>query len=383
MRHLKTLLPLLALTLLLGGCAGEYGQSSIAPVTDFADTIHGLYRIVTIWSVVILVVVWALLAYVLIRFRERPDSEKPRQIHGHLGLEIAWTVVPALIVVAIAIPTVQAIFASQRGDPENALVVEVVGHQFWWEFRYPETGVVTANELHLPVGRPVSLRLHSADVIHSFWIPQLGGKRDVNPRVARPEGEDLRYNWLHFTIREPGVYLGQCAEFCGESHSLMGARVIAESPEEFEAWMAEWQEGPPPVPEDEVADPDTVGGAGSDTLGVVARAAELPAGLDPAVVEQGRQIFHSQSCIACHGIEGTNAQGRVGPDLTLLGQRAHIASGWLDNSVESLERWIEDPQSVKPGALMPGVDRAGGNWPATGLSDEQVTAVAQYLYSLR
>ena len=360
----RALTALVAVALLVGACGGEYPQSSIDPRTDFAETIHGLYRIVFIWSMVILGLVWALLAYVLVRFRARPGGETPPQTHGNAKLEVAWTIVPALIVIAIAVPTIKAVFETQQGDPEGAMVVDVIGHQFWWEFRYPDANVVTANELHLPVGRPVSLRIHSADVIHSFWIPQLGGKRDANPLVVRTEGEPLKYNWLHFTIREPGEFTGQCAEFCGPSHSLMGMRVIAERPEEFQAWLDDWQAS---APTEETAAPIQ----------------ELPSGLDPQLVAQGREIFHNQTCVACHSIQGTNAQGQVAPNLTLLGRRATIAAGWLDNSVESIERWIRAPRDVKPGALMPGVSEEGGNWPATGLTDEQVRAVAQYLYSLR
>jgi len=396
--------------LLLAACGSEYPQSSIDPKTDFAEIIHGLYVSVFWWTMVILAVVWILLAYILVRFRERPDQPLPRQIRGHLGMEIGWTIGPAIIVVAIAVPTIQAVFATQRGDPDNAMVVEVVGHQFWWEFRYGEAGVVTANELHLPVGRPVSLRLSSADVIHSFWVPQLGGKRDVNPVVRRPEGEEVSATWLHFTIREPGVYMGQCAEFCGESHSLMGMRVVAESEEQFQAWLTDMggsaaASGEPAaaaapdtsaVP-DTTAAADTVPAGGDTTAAAPASdtAAGPPAGqpapaapagepqAGDALVTEGRDVFLRSTCVACHAIGGTSAQGQVGPNLTLLGRRSTIASGWMENTPENLERWITSPRSVKPGVLMPGIAEAGGNWPATNLSAEQVGAVAAYLSSLR
>ncbi|MGD2070284.1 MAG: cytochrome c oxidase subunit II [Gemmatimonadota bacterium] len=385
----------LAAAVLLAACAGEYPQSSIAPKSDFAHVIHDLYGMITWITLGILVVVWALLAYVLVRFRERPDQPHPRQIHGHLGLEIAWTIVPAIIVVAIAVPTVQAVFATQRGDPEDALVVHVTGQQFWWQFEYPETGVVTANELHLPVGRPVSLRLHSRDVIHSFWVPMLGGKRDVNPLRTRPDGVEPEYNWLHLTIEEPGVYMGQCAEFCGDSHSLMGLRVVAQTPDDFRRWMSDWQAGAPSAtPATDTA--TGASGAGSEVAAEAPPApgaeegqepveapGDLPEGLDPATVAEGRRIFENNTCIACHAIQGTVAGGRVGPNLTLLGRRGTVAAGWLDNGVESLVRWITAPQDIKPGAQMPGVAAPGGNFPPTNLSEEQVRAVAQYLYSLR
>lgn len=366
MRFANTLAGALAAAVLTA-CAGEYPQSSIRPTTDFAHVIHDLYVDIFWWTLLILVVVWAALAYILIRFRERPDSPQPKQVHGHLGLEIAWTIGPALIVVAIAIPTVQAVFSTQRGDPENAMVVDVIGHQYWWEFRYPDLDVVTANELHLPVDRPISLRLHSADVVHSFWVPQLGGKRDVNPLVATPEGKDPRYNWIHFTAQETGTFLGQCAEFCGESHSLMGVRVIVEDEGDFEAWVDAWRGG---------------GGA----AGAAGANAPQEAAATDDLVAQGRDVFHAQTCIACHTIQGTNAQGVLGPDLTLMGERATLGAGWLDNTQENLERWIREPHLVKPGVLMPGVDRDSPQpqyWPATNLDDNQVRAIAAYLLSLR
>lgn len=352
---------------LLAACGAEYPQSSVHPATDFAQGIHELYVSIFWWTLFILVVVWVALAYILVRFRARPDSPEPKQIHGHLGLELAWTIGPALIVVAIAIPTIQAVFGTQQGDPENAMVVEVIGHQYWWEFRYPETGVVTANELHLPVDRPISLRLHSADVIHSFWVPRLGGKRDVNPLVRRPEGVDPDYTWIHFTASETGTFMGQCAEFCGDSHSLMGMRVIVESLEDFDAWTREWQASPGAAP----GEP----GAAEPTVAEQA---------DPqqALLAQGRQQFLI-SCAACHGIEGSGAPGQIAPNLTLLGQRSTLASGWIENTPENLERWIRDPRSVKPGVLMPGIDYSGGNWPATQLSDDQVEALVAYLSNLR
>jgi len=363
-RAARSALALVAVALLVG-CAGEFPQSTIDPKTDFAHTIHDLYGMITWITFWILVVVWALLAFVLVRFRERPDGDEPKQIHGHFGLEIAWTIVPAIIVVAIAVPTVQATFATQRGDPENAMVVEVIGHQFWWEFHYPQ-GITTANELHLPVDRPVSLRLHSDDVIHSFWVPMLGGKRDVNPLREVPEGKTPRYTWLHFTIEEEGVYMGQCAEFCGEAHSLMGTRVVAQSEADFQAWISDWQAGD--------AAGDTAQGGASQPV---------PDAVDPQLVAEGRELFVNQTCIACHAVQGTGAQGAIGPNLTLMGRRSTVGAGWLDNSVENLIAWITAPQDIKPGALMPGVDEPGGNFQQTRLTPEQVEAIAHYLFSLR
>lgn len=376
MKSLRTLLGTWVVALLTASCTFDreaYPQSSIHPTSDFASVIHELYVDIFWWTLGILVVVWVALAYILVRFRARPDQPIPKQIHGHMGLEIGWTVAPALIVVAIAIPTIQAVFSTQQGDPENALVVDVIGHQYWWEFRYPDSGLVTANEVHIPVNRPVSFRISSADVIHSFWVPMLGGKRDANPVRLRPEGEDPEYNWIHLTAAETGTFWGQCAEFCGASHSLMGFRVVVESDQEFAAWQAELAE---PVTAPETAAADTT------EAGEAPQAPVQTAQIDP-LVEQGRAIFHSQTCVACHAIAGTNAQGEIAPNLTLLGQRSSLAAGWLENTPENLVRWITAPQDIKPGALMPGVNVPGGNWPATNLTEEQVQAVAAYLFSLR
>jgi cytochrome c oxidase subunit 2 len=389
MKSARSILGLLGLALLTA-CAGEYPQSSIAPTTDFADTIHGLYVTIFWWSMVILAVVWVVLAYILVKYRERPDSPKPKQIHGHLGMEIAWTIGPALIVVAIAIPTIQAVFATQQ-VPEDSLVVEVIGHQYWWEFRYPENGgVITANELHIPVGTPVSLRLHSDDVIHSFWVPQLGGKRDANPLRRVPEGQDLKYNWIHFTAQETGTFMGQCAEFCGDSHSLMGMRVIVESQEEFDAWLADLAAGhPQTVTQSQALNAVPIeGGTRASLPGTALQEAasqEQAPAEDPAMVE-GRNLFLA-NCSACHAINGVSEAGQIAPNLTLVGRRSSIAAGMLENNVDNLVRWISDPQSVKPGALMPGLEYQGGRppvvWPAFNLTPDQVRTVANYLYSLR
>jgi cytochrome c oxidase subunit II len=388
--HLRALLPAFAM-LLLAACAGEYPQSSIDPRTDFAEIIHGLYVSVFWWTMLILAVVWVAMTWVLVKFRAKPGDAKPKQVRGHLGLEIGWTVGPALIVVAIAIPTIQAVFATQRPISDDAMIVEVTGHRFWWEFHYPEHGVTTANELWLPVDRPVSLRLGATDVIHSFWVPMLGGKRDVNPVVAVREGEDPKYNWLYFTPQEAGLYLGQCAEFCGESHAFMAMRVNVAAEADFEAWVAGWHAsegaGFPQDPEPAPA----VGGLAPDQVDDPAPPA-IRSDADP-LVALGRDIYLNQAtCGACHAIEGTPSQGRIGPNLTQFGLRTTLAAGILENNAENLAAWIIDPNRFKPGANMPGTAYAmdarivaGSNlaWPATGLDEEQVRAVAAYLLSLK
>lgn len=345
-------LMLLMAGLTLAGCGGDYPQSTIDTVTgDFGSAIGSLYRTIFWWTMVILAVVWGVLAYVLFRFREREGGPEPKRVRGHLGLEIGWTLGAAVIVVLITVPTIQTVFRTQLGSAEDAMVVEVVGHQWWWEMRYPEQQVVTANEFHLPVGRPVELHLRSADVIHSFWVPRLGGKRDLNPWVRKPGGSEPRFNRLKFTVDEPGVYHGQCAEFCGSAHALMGLRVVVEPQAEFEAWVRAMQN---PAPTD------------SGTL-----------------ADTGRQVFMRSTCVACHSIAGTAAQGMLGPNLTRLGARSTLGAGLMENTRENLIAWIRDPARFKPQVKMPGVAAGGGGLPPTGLSDEEVEAVAAYLSGLR
>lgn len=376
----------------LAACSGDLPQSTIHPHSDFAEVIHSLYVSIFWWTMLILGVVWIPMAWILVRYRARPDDPRPRQIRGHLGLEIGWTVGPALIVVAIAIPTISAVFATQRPVSPDAMIVEVTGHQFWWEFHYPEQGVRTANELWLPVDRPVSLRLGSSDVIHSFWVPLLGGKRDVNPTRAVREGREPEYNWLHFTPLETGVFMGQCAEFCGESHAYMGIRVVVEDESGFRSWIDAWHastgaalplEAAAAQLEDEAEEAvDVIEAAPRDEEGALPPGAAVQPG-DAPLVALGREIFLTQStCVACHAIQGTPAAGAVAPDLTLFGRRTTLGAGLLENNRENLIRWIVDPQGVKPGAKMPGIDSPGGNWPPTGLTEEQVEAVAAYLLSL-
>lgn len=331
-------------------CATEYPQSTIDPATgDLGAAVQDLYFMVFWWTMVILVIVWSVLGYVLVRYRARPGDETLRVLRGNLMLEMGWTGAAALIVILIAIPTIQGVFRSQAPPGADALVVELVGHQWWWEFRYPDQEVVTANELHLPVGRTVDLRMHSADVIHSFWVPRFGGKRDVNPLVRKPKGDQPRRNRLAFTVDEPGVYYGQCAEYCGSSHAYMATRVVVEAPDEFEAWLQRMR---------------------------------TPAAPDSgSLADQGRQIFMGSTCVACHAIEGTNAGGTLGPSLTRLGARATIGAGILENTSENLVAWIRRPADFKPGVKMPGVTEGGGGFPPTGLSEEQLGAVAAYLSS--
>jgi cytochrome c oxidase subunit 2 len=316
----------------LVGCGGPFPQSALDPASDFAWKLQDLFTGIFFWAVVVFVLVEGALIVAIVRFRERPGGPAPKRTHGNTILEISWTLAPAIVLVLIAIPTIKTIWDVDRPPRGESLVVEAIGHQWWWEFRYPDLGVVTANELHIPVGKQIDVRLTSADVIHSFWFPRLGGKRDVIP------GHE---NQIWFTADSAGVYLGQCAEFCGLSHALMKMELVAESPEDFEKWV-----------ERQKAD------------AVVS---------DSAAFARGGQAFMRSGCIACHAVRGTMAQGVIGPDLTHVGSRRRIAAGILDNTPENLERWIRYPQQVKPGSLMQ----------VQEMDDETARLIVEYLQSLK
>lgn len=305
---------------LAASAAGDSGPASAIQTPSMfdtsstpADTIADYSRLVVAVCAAIFVVVAGLLVVVIVRFRARngDDEREPPQIYGSTQIELAWTVVPILIVVLLGLVTARNILALQKDErPQGWLPITAIGHQWWWEFRYPERGVVTANELHLPVGRPAFFDLESQDVIHSFWVPQLSGKIDLVPN---------RTNHLWMDPLEPGVYVGQCAEYCGTQHANMLLRVIVHTPEDFERWL-----------DQQLAD----------------------ANPSPAVAA-GRRIFETTACISCHTVRGTDADGRFGPDLTHLMSRATIGAGVASNDREHLIEWVTSPDHLKPGARMP------------------------------
>jgi cytochrome c oxidase subunit 2 len=318
-------------TIAVGACEAAWpAWRTLMPQSDFGRLILDVYEDILWWTLGIFVVVELLLLFAVLRYRRRPgDTGEPEQVHGYTALELGWTFVPAAILFFIAIPTVRTIFQTQSdGLPqEDPLEIRVTGHQWWWEFEYPGLGVVTANELHLPRGRTANLSLTSADVIHSFWIPRLGGKRDVNP------GEE---NHIWFTPDSAGEFEGQCAEFCGLSHANMRMKVVVDEPDAFERWVAAMNE---PVPVDSV----------------------------------GFMTFLVSGCAACHAIAGTPAQGKVGPVLSDVGRRTTIAAGLLPNTPAHMAGWLRDPDSVKPGALMPDLN----------LSEARIDSLVSFLHSLR
>jgi cytochrome c oxidase subunit II len=326
-------LALLAVLLLLTACGGPHlPQSTLAPRADFSAELYGLYKNVFWWAVAVFVIVETLLLIAIARFRARPGAAEPKPVHGHTVLEIGWTLAPALILVFIAVPTMRTIFATAGRAPEGALRVQVIGHQWWWEYRYPELNISAYNELHLPVATPVQIELTSADVIHSFWVPRLGGKRDLI------QGRTNRIAWR---ADSAGEYWGQCAEFCGASHANMRLRVVVQDDSAFQHWVDQQRAAP-----------------------------VIPAKGSPE--EAGQQVFRRSACIGCHTITGL-AQGKVGPDLSHVGGRATIAGALFPNTPEALRRWIMNAPALKPGALMT----------PQNLSPQDLNSLIAYLQSLK
>lgn len=288
-----------------------------APVSAPADTIRELSFLVLGIAGGIFLVVTGVLFWCVVRYRQRSeDDREPAQVYGSNPIEFAWTIVPVIIVVVLFLATARTINELEASEPPpDSLQVTIVGHQWWWEIRYPGLGVVTANELHVPVSepgapRPTYLTLESADVIHSFWIPQLAGKTDVIPN---------RRNRMWVEPVETGTFVGQCAEYCGTQHAKMLLRVYVHPKAEFDGWV---------------------------------EAQRRPA-VEDAKVAAGRAVFQTTACINCHSLDGTVADGTFGPDLTHLMSRETIGAGAARNTPENLRAWVNDPNHFKPGANMP------------------------------
>jgi len=315
----------------LTGCAKNAPQTTLKPQGPVSRQIDHLINPVFIVAGLVFVLVQGLVVVAMIKFRDRPDRPEPKQVHGNTRLEVGWTLIPAIILFAIAVPTIKTIFDLAR-TPANAIKVTVTGHQFWWEYRYDDLGVVTANELRIPTGRAVKLTLKGDDVIHSFWVPALTGKTDVVPG---------RTNHMHLEADHPGTYLGQCTEFCGLSHANMRLKAIAQSPADFDAWVAS-QKTP-------VTDP--------------AEGSSAAAGL---------VTFNGKGCGGCHTVEG-RSQGKVGPNLTHFSTRGSFAGSVLERNPANIRKWLHDPPGVKPGSKMPNLH----------LSSQEITDLIAYLDTLK
>jgi cytochrome c oxidase subunit 2 len=347
------------MTLLLASADSPQTLSIFDPVSPQAESIRMLSVLVLAITGFIFIVVEGILIYAIVRFRRRGATSvtEPAQVYGSQPIEIAWTAAPALIVFILVLVTARTLWEvnippPQPKEGDNTLFVTVVGRQWWWEYRYEhyngkpiraigsdgsetDLPVITANELHIPAGedglaRPVFLTLKSADVCHSFWVPRLAGKTDLLPG---------RINSMWFQTDRPGLYLGQCAEYCGTQHAGMLLRVVVESPGDFDRWLDN----------------------------------ERKPAVEDAAVRTGRSTFVGQSCVNCHRVRGTSAMGGYAPDLTHLMARETLAAGMIKNTPENLRLWVVDPQKIKPGCLMP----------AFGLSDREWDDIVRYLRTLR
>ncbi len=335
---------LLALTsaALLAGC-GENSPSILNPKGPEANREAFLFWFILVVATIVFVLVTSALLYSVIRFRDRPGAAPARQVSGHTGLEIAWTIVPSVVLFIVLGVTIGTMFALAQPQGKPTINVTAIGHQWWFEFRYPSENVVTGDELHVPVGTVVHVDLQSDNVIHSFWIPQLTGKTDIIP------GHN---NAMWFQADTAGTYRGECAEFCGTQHAHMDFVVVAQSQSDYQAWIAQ-QLQPATTPTDPLA-------------------------------QQGKAIFFGAAgCAGCHVVNGVNKQtpAQIGPNLTHFGSRLLIAGGVTNNTTQNLYDWVYHAQTVKEGADMPSFDGTSPGY--TKLTPQQVDALVAYLQSLK
>ncbi|MGQ0714746.1 MAG: cytochrome c oxidase subunit II [Gemmatimonadaceae bacterium] len=390
----------------LAACSTVVPNTTLQPRTEFGRAIDALWDTLLFWGTIVFILVEALLIYTILRYRRREGQAAPKHVHGNTTLEIAWTLAPAVILALIAVPTVKTIFVTQANAPRGSMTVEVIGHQWWWEFRYPEYGVTTANELYLPVGRTVNFALTTQDVLHSFWIPQLGGKRDLITN---------RTNYLWFTPESAYVWNGVCVEYCGTSHANMRFKTFVVPPDQFEAWVNHQRGGPvfgaapapatgaqpgqgtapatqttPPAPQASAppVQPQTAGSLPTfpaDRLPLYAASynpvpSDLTIGNVTGDAGRGAQLFRTSPCIACHVVQGVSA-GIVGPTLTHFGSRTSLGAGLFPNDARHVALWIKDSPAMKPGSRMPAFGKSA-TMPA-GYDDQQIADLAAYLLSLK
>lgn len=329
----RSIIVLVGFSLLLAACANGGPLDSLDPQGPIAEDIDGLFKMTLYIATGIFIFVQAAILVAVFAFRDRKGRKEPKQTHGNAKLEVLWTVIPVVILAAIAVPTVQTVFKYTECAPD-AMHIEVVGHQWWFEYNYVDYDIATANVLVIPTDTEICLDMTSDDVIHNYWIPKLNGKRYLVP------GQDTV---LLLEAPDPGEYWGHCAEFCGLSHALMRARVEAMEPASFEAWAVA-QEAPPETPD-----------AGS-------------------LEAQGEEIFLANQCVACHNIDMVNpVENAIGPDLTHFASRNVFAGAVLElDEPGSLEAWLANPPEIKPGSFMPNLN----------LTQSEIDALSAYLRSL-
>ena len=339
-----------AALLLLAGCE-KAERDILAPVSDVAEISAWQYNMLLAVCSVIMLLVAAWFTYSVVRFREKPgDDAPPPQIHGHTQLEVAWTILPTIIVIAITVPTIINIFELEKppAEGEEVININVIGKQWWWEYDYVNEGFLTANEMHVEVDTQVALQVTSADVIHAWWVPQVTGKRDATPGRTYP---------MYFKPNKVGIYKGQCAELCGASHAEMAIKLFVhpkEGPDSYKNWVESQK-----------------------------KAAEPPRS---NLAEQGKQLFLDKGCMRCHNIRGDartelhyKARRReTGPDLTHVGSRTTIAAMTYPNTRENIARWVHDPQAMKEAVLM-----GDPRFNDVKVSKEEAEALAAYLFRLK
>ncbi len=408
-----------ALSLGLAACSTNTPNTTLTPHSEFGRIIDWIWNETLILGTIVFVGVELGLIVTIVKWRNRPGSPPPVQSHGNTTLEITWTLIPAVVLAFIAVPTIKAIFKTQAKAAPNSLEVEVIGHQWWWEFRYPQYKIVTANELYLPVNKTVNFALKTADVLHSFWIPELAGKRDLISN---------RTNYLWFTPESTYAWNGFCAEYCGTSHANMHFRVFTVTQAEFDVWAAHQQTGPafasptlsPGAPVGAPTTPASTAVASTAAATPAGNAAApvavipvanlqtgtydktklplhvmpgtpIPEGLTFASVTgdavRGATLYKSSLCIACHMVQGVSP-GVIGPNLTHVGSRTTIAAGLYPNDVRHMQLWIKNAPKMKPGVTMPvigtgEIDVVTGKPLTAGYSDQQIADIVAYLQSLK
>ncbi|MGH7621117.1 MAG: cytochrome c oxidase subunit II [Gemmatimonadaceae bacterium] len=420
--RMRWLTPALALliALSLSACSSFAPNTIFGAHSEFGHSVDTLTRRLLYAGLTVFVLIEGLLVYILVKFRDHEGNREAKQIHGNTTLEIGWTLVPAVILAFIAVPTIKTIFETQAKAIPSALQVEVIGHQWWWEFRYPQYGVTTANELYLPVGRTANFALTTKDVLHSFWIPQLNGKRDLISNHT---------NYIWFTPDSTFAWNGFCAEYCGTSHANMRFKVFTVTPAEFDAYIAHQKtlavgSAPPPAPADTtkkgatpVTKVATSTGAStpaaasaqapvatpvmnvSDTSTATYPRSKLPEWVIPKTptpanltfdenvvgdVARGAAMFKGAPCIACHTVRGVpTAAGIIGPNLTHVGSRTTIAGGIYPNDIKHLRLWIKNAPEMKAGSLMPLFGKNEKGATPGFYTDQQIADLAAYLSSLK
>ena len=320
----------------LSACIENAPLDSLSPEGPYARSIDELFWI-TFWIAVgVFVIVQGALLLSVFVFKEKPESPEPKQIHGNTKLEILWTVIPVLILAAIAVPTVQTIFDLAR-EPEDALKIEVIGHQWWFEYKYPDYGITTANVLVIPADKPVRLEMWSNDVLHNYWVPKLNGKRYLVPGQT---------TYLNLHADSPDEFWDQCGEYCGLSHSKMRGRVLSLSQKDFDSWVENEQKN-----------------------------ATAFSNEDLSLAAEGQQVYLNAGCTQCHVVNGVwDVQGdRIAPNLTHFAVRNVFAGAALENNRENLTRWLANPAEIKPGTFMPNLE----------LTESEINALIAYLETLK